>query len=844
MPMLERMLKKASAVVLARYRLIAILFALLTAVSIYTVYHMEIKTDLIDVLPKGNPAVAQFRDFMQKYNILESVTIIVSSQTNSVDENADLIETLAAKLKQSRLVERVDYTALGRNSEFFLRNFPLFLDGAGLRQLSQRLSPRGIERQVRLNYQKLLSPVASPADSELIERDPLNLREIVAANMKRSGPDNPFDLSLGYYITKDHSTALIFVKPTGGSKDMEFVKKLRPELDAIVRSALTENGSPQGISVQLTGGHIFSDDVRRVIRHDIMSSTLMSVVLIALIIWLAYRVRPVVLLIVACTTLASLSMTLAVAYLIFGSLNIVTSIVCGLLIGMYVDYCILTLKRYGDEMLLKKDRRAALELTMTKAGAAMLVSAITTAISFFSIIITRFDGLYELGIVSGIGVLICFVTTLFLMNSLLVWASAGGGDRILSVAKPFSGIDGLSKLIESHPRLIVYAGILLVIVLAFGMTHLRFDNDPEHIGIKNSPTVTAMKSLNQKLRNSGEPLQVMIKASNMDDLNAAFDSLEQRIAEWKKGGLISRADSLGSFLPPPQVQIHSIETIRLLFRSHPVSVGELEPMVTRQFDRFGIAYDSGQMKTYLSTIAAAVNRSGIIGLNEIQANAESRIGRFYNRKDVSMVAYLYSRSGAWDKDTVETIKKEVSTEGSGWALLGSPILYDEIKTSILWGSSLAAIITLGLNVLFVSLFLRRDKRYIILSMLPVCLGFLMTLAIMGWLGSPFNFINIGTMALIFGFGVDYGLYVMQAYLREDTRDINNALQLSGKNVIMCAATTIAGCGSLITAEFEGIASIGLVLTIGAVCCSAITLILLPSLLWLKKRKDSPSIENV
>ncbi len=842
--MLERILKKASAVVLARYGLIIFLFALLTAVSIYTVYNMEIKTDLIDVLPRDNPAVAQFKDFLQKYNILESVTIIVSSKTNSVDENADLIETIAAKLKQSPLVEHVDYMAFGRNSEFFLHNFPLFLDDGGLRQLSERLSLKGIERQVRLNYQKLVSPVASPADSELIERDPLNLREIVAASMKRSAPDNPFDLSLGYYITKDHSTALIFVKPSGRSKDMAFVKKLRPELDAIVRSSLAENGSPQGIAVQLTGGHIFSDDVRRIIRHDIISSTLLSVMLIALIIWLAYRVRPVVLVIVACTTMASLSMTLAVAYLIFGSLNIVTSIVCGLLIGMYVDYCILTLKRYGDEMLLKNDRRAALELTMTKAGAAMLVSAITTAISFFSIIITRFDGLYELGIVSGIGVLICFFTTLFLMNSLLVWASAGGGDRLLSVTKPVSGVDGLSTLIERHPSRIVYVGILLVIILAFGMTRLRFDNDPEHIGIKNSPAVTAMKSLNQKLRNSGEPLQVMIKSSNAEELSAAYERLEARIAQWKTGGLISRADSLSSFLPPLQAQRHSLDTMRLLFRSHPVSIGEIQPMVVRQLDRFGIAYDRGQLKTYLSAVAAAANRSDVIGLNEIEGIADSRISRFYNKQDRSIVAYFYSVSGTWEKDAVETIRKEVVEEGSGWALLGSPILYGEIKTSIIWGSSLAAIITLGLNVLFVTLFLRNDKRYVLLAMLPVCLGFLVTPAIMGWLGAPFNFINIGTMALIFGFGVDYGLYVMQAYLREDTRDINYALRLSGKNVMMCAATTIAGCGSLITAEFTGIASIGLVLTVGAVCCSAITLILLPSLLWLQKRKDAPSIENV
>jgi len=835
--MLERILKKAANVVLASYRLIVLLFALLTAASIYIVCHMEIRTDLIDVLPKGNASVAQFRDFMQKYNVLESVTVVVSSPTNSIYEYADLIESLGARLKESQLVEHVDYSAFNLRNDFFMRRFPLFLDETGLRQLSERLTSKGIERQIRMNYQGLLSPVASPADSELIELDPLNLREIISASMKRSGPDNPFDLSMGYYMTKDHSTSLIFVKPSGRSRDMAFVKKLRPELDGIIRSALAENGNPAGVSVQLTGGHIFSDDVRRVIRHDIISSTLLSVVLIAFIIWIAYRVRPVVLLIVAFTTLASLSMTLAVAYLIFGSLNIVTSIVCGLLIGMYVDYCILTLKRYGDEMLLRNDRRAALELTMTKAGASMVMSAVTTSISFFSIIVTRFEGLYELGIVSGIGVLICFFTTFFLMNALLVWAGSGGANSIVSLKGPSSGVELLSKAIEKYPKIIVCGGALLIVVLVFGMTRLSFDNDPDHIGIRNSPAVAAMKSVNLKLGNSGEPLEVMIKAGNADELNAAFNTLEADLAQWKKNALISRADSLGSLLPAPLKQKRSIETMGRLFEHHHISVKTLEAVVTGELDKFGIAYDRGQLHGYLSSIAGAVAEAKPIGISEISTISDSRINRFYNRQDLSMVAYLYSGPRGWDADTIETIRKRVLVEGKGWTLLGSKILYGEIKTSILWGSFFAAVITLGLNLLFVLIFLRGDRGYALLAMMPVCFGFLLTPAIMGWLGAPLNFINIGTMALIFGFGVDYGIYIMQAYLREDTRDINNALRLSGKNVMMCAATTIAGCGSLITAGFAGIASVGLALTIGAVCCSGITIILLPALLWLKAGKD-------
>ena len=201
-----------------------------------------------------------------------------------------------------------------------------------------------------------------------------------------------------------------------------------------------------------------------------------------------------------------------------------------------------------------------------------------------------------------------------------------------------------------------------------------------------------------------------------------------------------------------------------------------------------------------------------------------------------MAAYLYPPRGGWTPDVVASLQQATAREGAKWSLLGSPILYAEIKKTIFRGSALAAAITLAMNLLLITLFVRK-MPYILYAMLPVCLGFILTPSLMGLLNAPFNFINIGTMALIFGVGVDYGVYVMQAYLREETRSVRNALHLSGKNVMICAATTIAGCGSLIFASFAGIASIGLVLTIGSVCCSLITLILLPSLLCMREKKE-------
>jgi predicted RND superfamily exporter protein len=200
---------------------------------------------------------------------------------------------------------------------------------------------------------------------------------------------------------------------------------------------------------------------------------------------------------------------------------------------------------------------------------------------------------------------------------------------------------------------------------------------------------------------------------------------------------------------------------------------------------------------------------------------------------MSLAAYIYPPEGGWDKKVLNTIRSTIALTGPSWTLTGKPILFDEIKSSIIWGSTLATIATLLMNILVIYWFFRKS-RYVLLVMLPVTLGFLLTLGIMGLLKIPFNFMNVGTVSLIFGLGVDYGVYVMQAYLGEEKRDVSNALRITGKNVMMCAATTVAGCGSLITAKFIGISTIGFVLTIGTISCAAIALLFLPAILYLNE----------
>ena len=125
-------------------------------------------------------------------------------------------------------------------------------------------------------------------------------------------------------------------------------------------------------------------------------------------------------------------------------------------------------------------------------------------------------------------------------------------------------------------------------------------------------------------------------------------------------------------------------------------------------------------------------------------------------------------------------------------------------------------------------------------MLPVTVGTILTVGTMGIIGLRFNFFNVAGIALIFGFGVDYGIYLVQAHIEEGSLAGSNAVRSVGGSIVLCAVTTLVGCGSLIATHYRGLASIGTVLCLGAVFCLASTILLLPALLTSKWNAGNPS----
>jgi predicted RND superfamily exporter protein len=92
-----------------------------------------------------------------------------------------------------------------------------------------------------------------------------------------------------------------------------------------------------------------------------------------------------------------------------------------------------------------------------------------------------------------------------------------------------------------------------------------------------------------------------------------------------------------------------------------------------------------------------------------------------------------------------------------------------------------------------------------------------------------NFLNLCSVTLTIGAGVDYSIHMIFA-LRQNNGNATAAFADIGKALGLCAATTVAGFGSLAAAQTTGLASLGINCALGVALNALFALFLLP-VLW-------------
>ena len=644
---------------------------------------------------------------------------------------------------------------------------------------------------------------------------------------------------------------------------------LRPELDfSRVRPAaaaierLREIGGELNesyggsISLRLTGTLAMEHEELTSITRSASAAGLAALAMVVLVLFWALR-SPTLLIIAVIVLLSGLSLTAAFAAVTVGHLNLLSVAFAVLYIGLGVDFILhmsLRLKELRGEGL---DLEHALIETSRGVGGSLLICAVTTAAGFFAFIPTDFDGVSELGLISGGGMMISLAVSLSLLPALikLLWrggasgrvAGAGRRDRVTRRPLPPGVTVGIAAVVG---------------IIALGLLPgLRFDGNPIHLRDPDAESLQALEDL--AAENQAPLFSLAVLAPD----GVAADTMAEALTSL---ATVERVQTVSSLVPDDQAEkLFAIEDLALVlgstlagFEGRPAESGRVVTEFERLTDVLLESQTSNEAQVMLrveaeqwlarwhslgeaeAEIEAGLLDADMLGnlVDQVASLERSLSARAFDRDDLP--SELRSRwINAVGEELVEVVPREDINDNEAASRFvgevrsvapnatGLPVVYEEASATVMRAFAIALVYAFGIVSLLLIFFLRsvRDALFVLV---PIVFAAILTAGASVLVGLPLNFANIIALPLLIGVGVDSGIHMVHRMRTEPPADGNPLHTSTSRAVLMSALTTIASFGNLGFAAHLGMASMGQLLTLGMVMSLIAVLGLLPALMRL------------
>ena len=102
---------------------------------------------------------------------------------------------------------------------------------------------------------------------------------------------------------------------------------------------------------------------------------------------------------------------------------------CAILVGLGVDFAILTFGRYQQARIDGESHRQGIATSVAKLGRAIFFGALTTAVGFLALILSGSLGFSQLGVLIAIGIFL----PVFLCARFCFFSSANGRLRCITI---------------------------------------------------------------------------------------------------------------------------------------------------------------------------------------------------------------------------------------------------------------------------------------------------------------------------------------------------------------------------------------------------------------------------
>lgn len=699
-----------------------------------------------------------------------------------------------------------------------------------------------------------------------------------------------------FMVDAGENTLILLVRPNFTLGDREKLYSLSEGARRIAREtkADLEEAGLNGITFSFTGDVENEADEERAISSDIFYPSILAFILIAVLFLVSMRRKRSIVFALAALAVG-IVVDLAFAAVTVQKLNMITSSFGALLVGLGIDFGIHIVTRFDEEYSAGRNTEQAMRAVFAHVASPILIGGLTTAIAFFSLILSETSAFRQFGLVSGMGILTTLCSSFILLPALL---STFPGKRTESPRIPLLSYSGLNRLVTKTQRVpALTVGILLAAAgfAAFFVSANSFEYDMRKIG----PQETAAKKAEELLgdRFGVSTWQHMASAQTLEEVRVLADELAE-------APLVTRVESIADYIPSPEDQSLRLSAIARIRRQTDRQrlPNELsgtrggfwnEDRVTELSDEFQrlewnmielgdlcaalLGEDSLPVRKrnamIRETFGTETGREGkevflrvrqsldsIIQNNEY-AKLESLDAAFAGKLDESITQMASIDHPITLQDIPADIRNDLVTSdeshflaviyadpslSSGDAFIrfadglrettdkatGTLILGVELSREVLGEAYHVALLVMIIVIFFVALSFRSLVMTAV-CIIPLASGMVWMFALYPLFGK-FNIVNVLSLPLIIGTGIDYCVHIGTSFNTTDPG--SDSFRKTLKAVTMSALTTAMGFGSLALAgQFRGIADLGTTLFIGIVCSYVAAVFMIPAALLLKQK---------
>lgn len=795
--------------------------------------YSKLRSDLEELLPATAPAVTALETLRSRLPGLRHLGIVVDTGgKHNLPAARRFIDDLSRRLEAypKELVGEV--RADVKEEQQFANTYLLQLmdleDVVALRKAVEARRDWEVTRALDMN---LLESDEDPPPELPVQR--LRQKYLDKHKLEASFPD-------GRLESKNGDTAVLLVQTayhsTGQDGDETLLGRVRNEVKAL--------GFPDRYAPGMRVG--FAADVATRVEEleglqtDLtLSGVLVSALVVAVIVWYfqAWQAPLILGIPLALGTVCAFGVAALPPFNI-RHLNSNTAFLGAIVVGNGVNTGIIVLARFQEERRRFAELQEAIVGAIRETWKPTLAAAASASAAYGSLVFTDFRGFNQFGWIGGIGMLLCWATTMVLLPPLLSFFGEGTARR----ARPEKTetdrhIGWFARFLLSRPRVVAAVTLTATLLALFGIGRRASDwieYDLSQLRRRDSWESGERYWGARMDRTLGRYLTPSVVMADTPEQAENIKHRLQGLAQRNEAGdLIANVQTASSWLPP--TRFAAVKEARAIDEA-------LTPRLRGQLSEEDRKLVEGVLTQESLTPLEPKDLPG-----SLVAGMREKDGRI----DRSVLVYPKLGGGTWNAARIQAfsddVRREAKAESPTIQAAGTVLLSSDIARALKHdGPQATALSLLAVLGICVATFRRGaranggpvNRRGWFLSFAAISsllLGVLFMLGGLAWTGTRLNFSNFVALPITFGIGADYSINVLQRYQEEGKLDVSRVLKGTGGAVALCSATTIIGFGSLLVAQNRALFSFGVFAVSGEFASLVTAVIVLPSLLLLGER---------